>query len=81
MLPFQKKSQLSVQNSSLSSVFRFDAVVHFAAMKAVGESMEFPLLYYKNNAIGTINLLDSMSRHGCKTVQTVSGSQMLNASA
>ena len=48
--------------------FRFDAVVHFAAMKAVGESMEFPMLYYKNNAIGTINLLDSMGRHGCKTV-------------
>lgn len=47
---------------------RFDAVVHFAAMKAVGESMEFPMLYYKNNAIGTINLIDAMGRHGCKTV-------------
>eukprot|EP00210_Caulerpa_lentillifera_P005591 g5348.t1 len=57
--------------SGLDSVFeseKFDAVVHFAAMKAVGESMEFPLLYYKNNALGTINLIDSMSRHGCKTL-------------
>lgn len=37
---------------------RIDCVIHFAAMKAVGESMQFPLLYYKNNMIGTINLLE-----------------------
>lgn len=34
------------------------SVIHFAAMKAVGESMKFPLLYYKNNMIGMINLLE-----------------------
>lgn len=34
------------------------SVIHFAAMKAVGESMQFPLLYYKNNLIGMINLLE-----------------------
>ena len=33
-------------------------MIHFAAMKAVGESMEVPLLYYKNNVVGTINLLE-----------------------
>jgi UDP-glucose 4-epimerase len=34
------------------------SVIHFAAMKAVGESMVFPLQYYKNNLIGMINLLE-----------------------
>jgi UDP-glucose 4-epimerase len=35
-----------------------DSVIHFAAMKAVGESMQFPLIYYKNNMVGMINLLE-----------------------
>lgn len=38
------------------------SVIHFAAMKAVGESMQFPLLYYKNNLIGMINLLEVSRR-------------------
>ncbi|RWW29344.1 hypothetical protein GW17_00006136 [Ensete ventricosum] len=46
--------------------FRFDAVVHFAGLKAVGESVQKPLLYYNNNIIGTIALLEAMVRHGCK---------------
>jgi UDP-glucose 4-epimerase len=37
---------------------KIDCVIHFAAMKAVGESMQVPLLYYKNNIVGTINLLE-----------------------
>lgn len=36
----------------------FDAIIHFGALKAVGESVANPLLYYKNNVFGTINLLD-----------------------
>jgi UDP-glucose 4-epimerase len=39
----------------------FDAVIHFAGLKAVGESVEEPLLYYNNNLIGTIRLLEAMS--------------------
>ncbi|KAH8960234.1 hypothetical protein BDL97_06G122000 [Sphagnum fallax] len=46
--------------------FRFDAVIHFAGLKAVGESVLMPLLYYNNNIIGTLNLLNAMTRHGCK---------------
>lgn len=45
----------------LGEIFRnhkISSVIHFAAMKAVGESMQFPLLYYKNNLIGMINLLE-----------------------
>ncbi|KAK9275765.1 hypothetical protein L1049_023034 [Liquidambar formosana] len=44
----------------------FDAVIHFAGLKAVGESVQKPLLYYNNNLIGTIVLLEVMAAHGCK---------------
>ncbi len=54
-----------------SAAFRgrpIDAVIHFAALKAVGESVEKPLEYYHNNVAGTINLLDVMRRHSCRTL-------------
>lgn len=41
-----------------------DSVIHFAGLKAVGESCLKPLLYYHNNITGTVNLLDSMLSHG-----------------
>ncbi|KAF3792392.1 UDP-glucose 4-epimerase [Nymphaea thermarum] len=44
----------------------FDAVIHFAGLKAVGESVQKPLMYYNNNLIGTITLLEVMVAHGCK---------------
>lgn len=40
-----------------------EAVVHFAGLKAVGESVEVPLQYYENNVGGTMQLLDAMQRH------------------
>ncbi|MBO7196267.1 MAG: UDP-glucose 4-epimerase GalE [Clostridia bacterium] len=43
-----------------------NSVIHFAGLKAVGESVKLPLLYYHNNITGTINLLDSMISHGVK---------------
>lgn len=54
---------------AIKEIFRsnkFDAVIHFAGLKAVGESVEKPLMYYNNNLIGTITLLEVMSAHGCK---------------
>lgn len=45
-----------------------EAVIHFAALKAVGESTEKPFEYYQNNILGTLNLLDAMKRHGCKSI-------------
>lgn len=42
--------------------------MHFAGLKAVGESVAKPLLYYNNNLIGTITLLEVMAAHGCKKV-------------
>jgi UDP-glucose 4-epimerase len=43
-----------------------DAVMHFAGLKAVGESTQKPLLYYHNNLTGTLHLLESMQRRGIK---------------
>ncbi len=45
-----------------------DAVIHFAGLKAVGESVEKPLLYYKNNVSGTINLCEVMTDAGVKSL-------------
>ena len=42
----------------------FDTVIHFAGLKAVGESVEKPLEYYKTNIDGTLNILNSMKNHG-----------------
>ena len=47
---------------------KIDAVIHFAGLKAVGESVEKPLFYYENNVTGTINLCQAMSRHKVKTL-------------
>lgn len=48
------------------SLAKFDAVIHFAGLKAVGESVAIPLRYYKNNLVGTLNLYEIMAKHGCK---------------
>ncbi|KAL6533599.1 RmlD substrate binding domain [Orobanche hederae] len=45
---------------------KFEAVIHFAGLKAVGESVQKPLMYYDNNIVGTIVLLELMAAHGCK---------------
>jgi UDP-glucose 4-epimerase len=45
-----------------------DAIIHFAASKAVGESVEKPLMYYRNNLVSLINLLQLMPVHGIKNL-------------
>lgn len=46
----------------------FVACVHFAGLKAVGESARLPLLYYRNNLTGTTNLLELMEEFGCRRI-------------
>ena len=46
--------------------YDIDSVVHFAGLKAVGESVSIPLKYYHNNITGTLVLLETMKRHGTK---------------
>lgn len=47
---------------------RIDAVIHFAGLKAVGESVQKPLLYYHNNITGTLQLCELMNEYGCKKI-------------
>ena len=47
---------------------KIDAVIHFAGLKAVGESCEKPLEYYDNNIGGTLKLCDVMRNNGCKNI-------------
>jgi UDP-glucose 4-epimerase len=52
----------------LFSAHRFDAVIHFAGLKAVGESVARPLAYYDNNVSGTVALLECMQEAGVRTI-------------
>nr|ACJ85248.1 unknown [Medicago truncatula] len=50
----------------LFSKTKFDAVIHFAGLKAVGESVANPRRYFDNNLVGTINLYEVMAKYNCK---------------
>jgi UDP-glucose 4-epimerase len=54
--------------SATLSKHNIDAVIHFAGLKAVGESVEKPVDYYANNVQGTISLLQAMHAHNLKTL-------------
>ncbi len=57
--------------AALDKIFtenRIDAVINFAGLKAVGESVEKPLEYYHNNITGMLVLLEVMRAHGCKNI-------------
>ncbi len=51
---------------ALFAAYSIDSVVHFAGLKAVGESVAQPLRYYQNNVTGTLNLLQVMDEHDCR---------------
>ena len=53
---------------NLFSKEKIDCVIHFAGLKAVGESVAKPLEYYKNNIQGTLTLVEAMRKHGCKNI-------------
>ena len=48
----------------LFSDYKIDAVIHFAAYKAVGESVAQPIMYYRNNLVSFLNILESAKNHG-----------------
>ncbi len=64
--------ELDVQDkAALNAVFvenKIDAVIHFAGFKAVGESCEKPLMYYRNNLDSTLSLLETMDANGCNKI-------------
>lgn len=58
-------------DAQLDKIFGIEnpgAVIHFAGLKAVGESVEIPMKYYDNNIGGTLTLLHSMKKAGCKNI-------------
>ncbi|MEX0648053.1 MAG: UDP-glucose 4-epimerase GalE [Balneolaceae bacterium] len=68
-IPFHQIDLLD--QPSLEKLFTtcsFDGVIHFAGLKAVGESVEKPLLYYQNNITGTVNLCEVMQQAGVKNI-------------
>jgi UDP-glucose 4-epimerase len=57
--------------AALAAVFKahpVDSVIHFAGLKAVGESTEIPLTYYDNNLVGSLHLLEVMKEAGCRNL-------------
>lgn len=66
---FYKADMMKIDE--LKQVFdenEFDAVIHFAGLKAVGESVRKPLEYYYNNVYGTLNLISVMREHNVKKI-------------
>ncbi|HRC81385.1 MAG TPA: UDP-glucose 4-epimerase GalE [Sedimentibacter sp.] len=66
---FYKADMLDID--SLDKIFKenqIHCVIHFAGLKAVGESVEEPLKYFHNNITGTINLLMTMQKNNCKKI-------------
>ena len=60
-----------LNKEDLEKVFKeneIDAVIHFAGLKAVGESVAKPVEYYHNNITGTLMLIEVMREHGCKRI-------------
>ena len=55
-------------NAVLDKEGRFDAAIHFAALKSVGESTKIPLKYYNNNLGGTFTLLKCLADHDCRNI-------------
>lgn len=47
---------------------KIDSCIHFAGLKSVGESVSLPLMYYKNNIAGTLNLIEIMGKYGAKKI-------------
>ncbi len=66
---FEKADLLDPESlKTLFEKYDIDAVVHFAAFAYVGESVTKPAKYYRNNVVGTLNLLDAMLEHNVKKI-------------
>ncbi len=67
-----KRYECDIRNrEGLEKIFsenKIDAVIHFAGLKAVGESAKLPMLYYENNIYGSIVLFETMAKYNCKKI-------------
>ncbi|MBO6087610.1 UDP-glucose 4-epimerase GalE [bacterium] len=68
-ISFEKGDLRNIDNlENVFSKYKIEAVIHFAAFALVGESVEDPAKYYRNNVFGTLNLLDTMIKHNVKKI-------------
>ena len=54
--------------NNIFTTYKIDSVIHFAGLKAVGESVAKPMMYYENNVYGSLNLCQAMAEHGVKNI-------------
>lgn len=68
-VPFFKRDMCDAEAmDALFTAEKFDGVIHFAGLKAVGESVAKPIWYYENNIKGTLNILKAMEKAGCNKI-------------
>ena len=66
---FEKGDLRNIEDiENVFNKYKIDAVIHFAAFALVGESVENPSKYYRNNVFGTLNLIDTMIKHNVKKI-------------
>ncbi len=73
-----------LDRAAMETIFEeneIEACIHFAGLKAVGESVEKPWEYYHNNISGTLTLVDVMRKHGCKNIVFSSSATVYGAPA
>lgn len=67
IIPFYK---IDVNNKfeliNIFEKYKIDGVIHFAGLKAIGDSVKNPIQYYNNNVCGTLSLIDAMRKFNCK---------------
>ena len=67
-IPFYELDLCSDDISCVFSEHTFDSCIHFAGLKAVGESVSMPLRYYENNLLSTMNLVKTLQAQNCKNI-------------
>ena len=65
---FDMRNEKDFENVFTFSKKKYAACIHFAGLKAVGESVEKPILYYKNNIGITLNLLEFLEKYDCRSL-------------
>ncbi len=63
-----KENIEEVFSNAIKENRKINEVIHFAGLKSIEESIKFPFLYWDNNVVGTINLLNAMNKYDCKTI-------------
>ena len=65
--PFEKVDLMNQEElKKVFEIYKPEAVMHFAALSQVGESVIYPANYWRNNVLGSLNLIEAAVQHGCE---------------